>query len=60
VNGQKVDFAMKLGEGGEAFFVFQTEGEIPEDMQTSPVVSPSQSPVLPAVLTSVSNAKKVC
>jgi phosphatidate phosphatase LPIN len=54
VNGKKVDYPMKLGEGGEAFFVFQTEGDIPEDMQTSPVVSPSQSPVLPDVLTSVS------
>jgi phosphatidate phosphatase PAH1 len=48
---------MKLGEGGEAFFVFQTEGDIPEDMQTSPVVSPSQSPVLPDVLTSVSRSR---
>jgi phosphatidate phosphatase LPIN len=45
VNGQKVDYPMKLGEGGEAFFVFQTEGDIPEDMQTSPVISPNQSPM---------------
>ena len=37
---------MKLGEGGEAFFVFQTEGDIPEEMQTSPIVSPDQSPVM--------------
>jgi phosphatidate phosphatase PAH1 len=37
---------MKLGDGGEAFFVFQTEGDIPEEMQTSPVVSPDQSPVM--------------
>lgn len=44
---------MKLGEGGEAFFVFQTEGDIPDDMKTSPISSPSQSPVLPDVLTSV-------
>lgn len=35
---------MKLGEGGEAFFVFETSGRIPEDMQTSPLVSPSGSP----------------
>src|SRR5436190_23719369 len=53
VNGEKVDFPMKLGEGGEAFFVFQTEGDIPEYMQTSPIVSPYQSPVLPDVLGSV-------
>lgn len=45
---------MKLGEGGEAFFVFQTDGDIPEYMQTSPIVSPNQSPVLPDVLSSVS------
>jgi phosphatidate phosphatase LPIN len=50
VNGEKVDYAMKLGEGGEAFFVFQTDGEVPEDMQTSPIVSPDQSPVLPGAI----------
>jgi phosphatidate phosphatase LPIN len=48
---------MKLGEGGEAFFVFQTDGDIPEEMQTSPIVSPAQSPVLPDVLTSVNSVK---
>lgn len=35
---------MKLGEGGEAFFVFETFDEIPESLQTSPVVSPATSP----------------
>ena len=35
---------MKLGEGGEAFFVFETSDEIPESLQTSPVVSPASSP----------------
>ena len=35
---------MKLGEGGEAFFVFETTGRVPESLQTSPLVSPSQSP----------------
>lgn len=35
---------MKLGEGGEAFFVFETSDEIPESMQTSPVISPTASP----------------
>jgi len=54
VNGDKVDYPMKLGEGGEAFFVFQTEGDIPEDMQTSPIVSPDQSPVLANAMASVS------
>ena len=35
---------MKLGEGGEAFFVFETSEEIPEDLQTSPLISPATSP----------------
>ena len=44
VNGVKQDYAMKLGEGGEAFFVFETTDEIPASLQTSPLVSPSSSP----------------
>jgi phosphatidate phosphatase LPIN len=44
VNSQKTDYAMKLGEGGEAFFVFETSGIVPEGMQTSPLVSPAASP----------------
>lgn len=44
VNGVKQDYAMKLGEGGEAFFVFETTSEVPESLQTSPVVSPAASP----------------
>lgn len=44
VNGVKQPYAMKLGEGGEAFFVFETTDSIPESMQTSPLVSPAQSP----------------
>lgn len=35
---------MKLGEGGEAFFVFETSDDIPESLQTSPVISPATSP----------------
>jgi phosphatidate phosphatase PAH1 len=35
---------MKLGEGGEAFFVFETSESIPQDMQTSPLISPTTSP----------------
>jgi len=44
VNGVKQDFAMKLGEGGEAFFVFETSSDIPEALKTSPLVSPASSP----------------
>lgn len=35
---------MKLGEGGEAFFVFETYESVPEALQTSPLVSPASSP----------------
>ena len=35
---------MKVGEGGEAFFVFETSENIPHDLQTSPVISPTTSP----------------
>ena len=44
VNGKKQDFAMKLGDAGEAFFVFETQHDIPPSMQTSPLVSPASSP----------------
>ena len=44
VNNVKQDHAMKLGEGGEAFFVFATSEEIPEGLQTSPIISPTTSP----------------
>lgn len=44
VNGETTDIPMKLGEGGEAFFVFETDADVPKDMQTSPVASASPSP----------------
>ncbi|KAK5113933.1 hypothetical protein LTR62_003056 [Meristemomyces frigidus] len=46
INGAKVDYPMKLGEGGEAFFVFETLGNVPEGLRTSPLVSPVTSPQL--------------
>ncbi|KAJ3477865.1 hypothetical protein NLG97_g8723 [Lecanicillium saksenae] len=46
VNDSKQEYSMKLGEGGEAFFVFETTDTIPESMQTSPLVSPASSPPL--------------
>jgi phosphatidate phosphatase LPIN len=48
VNNTKQNYAMKLGEAGEAFFVFETSDNIPEALQTSPLVSPASSPPLPA------------
>ena len=44
VNGEKQPYSMKLGEGGEAFFVFETAEDIPDSLQTSPLVSPAGSP----------------
>lgn len=44
VNGQETDIPMKLGDGGEAFFVFKTDDDVPAYLQTSPVVSPINSP----------------
>ncbi|OCL12243.1 LNS2-domain-containing protein [Glonium stellatum] len=44
VNDVKQNYSMKLGEGGEAFFVFETSASIPEALQTSPLVSPASSP----------------
>ncbi|KAL2126549.1 hypothetical protein VTI74DRAFT_703 [Chaetomium olivicolor] len=46
VNGVKQPYSMKLGEGGEAFFVFETSDTIPKSLQTSPLVSPASSPPL--------------
>ncbi|TKA33130.1 hypothetical protein B0A50_00683 [Salinomyces thailandicus] len=46
VNGEVVHYPMKLGEGGEAFFVFETDERVPEALRTSPVVSPAASPEL--------------
>lgn len=42
VNDKPVPYAMKLGEAGEAFFVFETEHEVPEEFQTSPLMEAVQ------------------
>jgi hypothetical protein len=34
---------MKVGDAGEAFFVFETEQEVPEEFATSPLAGPSQT-----------------
>lgn len=44
VNNVKQNYSMKLGEGGEAFFIFETTDQIPESLQTSPLVSPATTP----------------
>lgn len=35
---------MKVSDGGEAFFVFETDGDVPSHLITSPVISPVASP----------------
>lgn len=39
-------FNMKVGEAGEAFFVFETDSDVPDDLITSPLLEPTQ-PVSP-------------
>lgn len=46
VNDTKTDLPMKLGDGGEGFFVFETSNNdlLSQSVLTSPVISPSSSP----------------
>jgi phosphatidate phosphatase LPIN len=37
---------MKIGEAGEAFFVFETDSDVPDDLITSPLLEPTQ-PISP-------------
>lgn len=43
VNGTPIPFSMKIGDAGEAFFVFETEEDIPEDLVTSPILSATKT-----------------
>ncbi|KAG7097333.1 hypothetical protein E1B28_004692 [Marasmius oreades] len=38
VNGHPIPFDMKIGEAGEAFFVFETDDDVPDDLITSPLL----------------------
>jgi phosphatidate phosphatase PAH1 len=40
VNGKVIDFPMKVGEAGEAFFVVETSDNVPTEFMTSPVQAP--------------------
>ncbi|KAF7301989.1 Nuclear elongation and deformation protein 1 [Mycena indigotica] len=42
VNGHPIPFDMKVGEAGEAFFVFETEDDVPADLITSPILQPTR------------------
>lgn len=41
VNGNPIPFDMKIGEAGEAFFVFETDEDVQADLITSPVLHPT-------------------
>ena len=49
VNGELIPFNMKIGEAGEAFFVFETEDDVPEDLITSPILLPTRPEVAASV-----------
>jgi phosphatidate phosphatase LPIN len=53
VNGQPIPFNMKIGEAGEAFFVFETDEDIPEELMTSPILQATAAPDLEAAGTSL-------
>ena len=40
INGVDAPYHMKVGDTGEAFFVFETDQDVPADMQTSPLTGP--------------------
>lgn len=42
VNGEAVPFYMKVGEAGEAFFVVETEENVPEELLTSPLIGATE------------------
>ncbi|KAH8096741.1 LNS2-domain-containing protein [Cristinia sonorae] len=39
VNGKPVPFSMKIGDAGEAFFIFETDEDVPDDLVTSPLLA---------------------
>ncbi|KAJ7639201.1 LNS2-domain-containing protein [Roridomyces roridus] len=43
VNGHTIPFDMKIGDAGEAFFVFETDDDVPEDLITSPILHPTRT-----------------
>ncbi|KAJ7098808.1 nuclear elongation and deformation protein 1 [Mycena belliarum] len=42
INGHTIPFDMKIGEAGEAFFVFETDDDVPADLITSPLLQPTR------------------
>lgn len=42
MNGHSIPFDMKIGEAGEAFFVFETDDDVPDSLITSPIIQPTE------------------
>jgi len=42
VNGESIPYHMKIGDAGEAFFVFEADQDVPEDLITSPLLEATQ------------------
>jgi hypothetical protein len=42
VNDRPVPFSMKVGEAGEAFFVVETEENVPDELLTSPLIGATE------------------
>ena len=42
VNGKTIPYSMKIGDAGEAFFVFETDEDVPEELMTSPILGPTK------------------
>ena len=41
MNGHPIPFDMKIGDAGEAFFVFETDEDVPDELITSPLLQPT-------------------
>lgn len=43
MNGHVIPYNMKIGDAGEAFFVFETDDDVPNDLLTSPILEPTRA-----------------
>ena len=43
VNEKIAPVQMKIGEAGEAFFIYETSEDVPKEYQTSPLISPMEA-----------------
>ncbi|KIM65272.1 hypothetical protein SCLCIDRAFT_113141 [Scleroderma citrinum Foug A] len=57
VNDILIPFNMKIGDAGEAFFVFETDEDIPDDLATSPLLTATLATPLEDIPPVALNAK---